>query len=150
MTKKLSWKPRRKDKIYCAPACGRGCTFAEYQRAQKDAKKLLAKMRGKGWKIRVHENLGWHYQVYYGGMNVYASGSGGRKYWVLFNTHDGIGAGDMRWSNSGHYSSDPNKAVAAVLRRAKKEAKKDLAAVESIEKMMLGKTPKPKPRKAKP
>lgn len=60
--KKLSWKAKRKGTIYCAPACGGGCTWAAYRRARHRAKRL-AKHMGKGWTIRVHENLGWHYNV---------------------------------------------------------------------------------------
>jgi len=60
--KKLSWKARRKGKIYCAPACGADCTWAAYKLAKRRAN-ALAKRMGKGWTIRVHENMGWHYNV---------------------------------------------------------------------------------------
>ncbi len=46
----------------CARWCGRGCTQAEYDAAVENAKKLAERL-GKGWKIRVHENLGWHWGV---------------------------------------------------------------------------------------
>lgn len=60
--KPLSWKVKRKGTLYCSPACGGGCTWAAYRRAKRRAK-TLAKHMGKGWKICVHENLGWHYNV---------------------------------------------------------------------------------------
>lgn len=60
--KQLSWKPRRRGNIYCAPACGNGCTLDEYRQARKNAKTLAASL-GPKWIPRVHENLGWHYSA---------------------------------------------------------------------------------------
>lgn len=60
--KKLSWKPKRRGNIYCAPACGRGCTYAEFVLAQTQGKRL-AKRLGRGWEARIWENLGWHYEA---------------------------------------------------------------------------------------
>ena len=60
----LSWKPRLQGPIYCAPACGGNCTKKAYDQAVKDAS-VLAKLMGKGWAPFVHENLGWHYSVYW-------------------------------------------------------------------------------------
>lgn len=48
--------------IYCAPFCGRGCTYAEYQFAVSMAD-LLAMSLGHGWKPRVHENMGWFWSA---------------------------------------------------------------------------------------
>ncbi len=58
----LSWKAKRRGKLYCAPACGRGCTWAEHKRAKKRGEKL-AKRLGEGWTYEVRENLGWHYEA---------------------------------------------------------------------------------------
>jgi len=58
----LSNKPVRKGATYCAPFCGRGCTWAEHQAAKKKAA-ALQKIMGHGWKPVVWENLGWHYKV---------------------------------------------------------------------------------------
>lgn len=60
--KPLSWKPVRRGKVYCAPACGRQCTWQQYQSAKREAAKL-AKRLGRAWKPYVWENLGWHWQV---------------------------------------------------------------------------------------
>jgi len=60
--KTLSWKARRSGPLYCAPACGGKCTWADYTRAKASAA-ALAKRLGRGWKPRVWENLGWHYEV---------------------------------------------------------------------------------------
>lgn len=53
-----SWKPRRRGNIYCSPACGRGCTAAEYVGAKEEAEAMASK--AKGFEPRVTENLGWH------------------------------------------------------------------------------------------
>jgi hypothetical protein len=57
--------PVLRGKIYCSPWCGGGCTKAAHDSCVTKAK-TLAKRMGKGWKIRVHENLGWHWGVFKG------------------------------------------------------------------------------------
>lgn len=66
---KNAWKPKRHGNFYCSPACGGECTWAAYQKAVKDSK-ALAKKLGKGWKPRVWENLGWHWEVTKGLLTV--------------------------------------------------------------------------------
>lgn len=61
--------PVLKGKTYCAPWCGRGCTKAEYNRALAGAT-ALARRLGAGWKPRVWENLGWHFEADKGVMSV--------------------------------------------------------------------------------
>lgn len=46
----------------CAKWCGRGCTVGMYLDA-KEKGAALAKKLGKGWKPRIFENLGWHYEA---------------------------------------------------------------------------------------
>ena len=60
--KALSWKPVRRGAHFCSPACGRGCTFHEYRKAQVLGG-ILARQLGSGWKADVWENLGWHYRA---------------------------------------------------------------------------------------
>ena len=62
MAKPLSWKAKRKGDIYCAPACGANCTWAAYQKAFERGRLCVAEL-GKGWTIRVAENMGWHTTV---------------------------------------------------------------------------------------
>ena len=61
-SKPLSWKPIRRGAIYCAPACGMGCTKAEHDQT-KQTGRMVAMMLGRGWTTEVHENLGWHWTV---------------------------------------------------------------------------------------
>ena len=42
------------------------------QEAEERGQALLKRMKGKGWKLRVHENIGWHYNVWNGPAAVYA------------------------------------------------------------------------------
>lgn len=64
---KGAWKAVRKvdsakGDIYCAPACGSGCTFAAFELATKRAAELATQL-GPEWEPVVHENMGWHYSV---------------------------------------------------------------------------------------
>ncbi len=69
----LNWKPVLRGKTYCSSACGGNCTKAAYDDCVKKAKALARRM-GKGWKIRVHENLGWFYAVIKGEPVSYSAG----------------------------------------------------------------------------
>ena len=65
MATKSNWKPVLRGRVYCSSACGGGCTKAAYDECVKKAK-ALAKRMGKGWKIRVNENLGWYWGIFKG------------------------------------------------------------------------------------
>ena len=79
MPKKLSWKPVRKGKIYCSPACGIDCTYVEYLNAVKGAKSLEKEL-GDGWTGTVWENMGWYFEAEHfeathsSGIRVYPNG----------------------------------------------------------------------------
>lgn len=78
----LNWKARRLGDKYCAPACGRGCTHAEYKKAKASASALVQKL-GPGWTAHVFENLGWHYKATRGQIEVHRSAGFG--YIAFFN-----------------------------------------------------------------
>lgn len=61
--------PVKRGPIYCAPWCGASCTWADFQEATKSAK-ALAKSLGSGWTPVVSENMGWHYKVTNGILEV--------------------------------------------------------------------------------
>lgn len=63
------WKPVRRGRIYCSPACGGDCTLAVFRAATAAAEKLAVKL-GEGWEPRVWENLGWHWEVLRGEIAV--------------------------------------------------------------------------------
>lgn len=78
--------------IYCSPACGFNCTRKAFDDATISAR-LLCETMGKGWKPRVWENCGWHYEVSNGNVHIHADirqmGNGVQKlagYSCFFNT----------------------------------------------------------------
>ena len=81
------WKPRsRLGGIYCSPACGGGCTRADYDRAVR-ASKALAERMGEGWEPQVWENLGWYCAVKKGIASIRPpSRNYDNKYTIYFNT----------------------------------------------------------------
>ena len=127
MTKK-SWKPVRRGGVYCSPACGRGCTKAEYDEANSKAKKLLARMSGKGWKILVHENLGWFYQVRTNHLQVqeYAG-----RFLCLVSPEAG---GLLPPSPVRKSFGDPNRAVDEEVKNVLKDIARMAKAAEAISK----------------
>lgn len=125
--KKLSWKPVRRGRIYCAPACGGRCTHADCLAAHREAKALVARMKSRGWKIRVWENIGWHWCIYHGEGHLSISPSyDGKKLHIMFSLCMPL-AGTPGLSVD-TYSTDPNKLV--VLQ--KRAAEKYLASVQKL------------------
>jgi len=114
-TKPLSWTPRRRGDIYCAPACGGGCTHAAFLKAHADAKRLCKRL-GPGWEADVYENLGWHYSVHKGQCHVYRNGPG--RYWASLETKHG---------QFHHHARTPKKAVDAIVKQCVEVAEAMLA-----------------------
>ena len=92
--------------------------------ADTAGRKLLKKMKGKGWELDVWENLGWHFavrKVVFGEWTiaVYQGGHYGGRYthnhWCMI----GKGGGDgLRAScGSSKYFRDPNDAVEAEINK---------------------------------
>jgi hypothetical protein len=121
----LSWKPKKKGDIYCAPACGRGCTLKEHERAQKRGKKLVKRL-GPGWELQVWENLGWHYCAVSecGRIKVHPY----RRRSDGFHAFLGHGVGG-RWTGDG---ATPKKAVAAVIAEARADVEGLMSLVEGL------------------
>lgn len=86
---KKGWTPRRRGPFYCSPRCGASCTYAAFMTATRKAA-ALCKRLGPGWEPRVWENMGWHYSVQKGVIeihtNFHKSYPGGVSYSVFFNT----------------------------------------------------------------
>jgi hypothetical protein len=109
----LSWKPVRRGNRFCAPACGRGCTVQEHRDAERQALKLAARLasvqtdvKGRRWKIRLFENLGWHWRITKGAVTVYKSG---RTYSACFNISGPWGG------NAVSFDDTPERAIKSVL-----------------------------------
>lgn len=115
----LSWLAVRKGPIYCAPACGRGCTWAEFQQATRKAKALAADL-GEGWEPEVHENLGWHFMAAHHSKKLTVYGSRGN--WRALACSRWVGLGKV-----------PAEAVAMAVQKAKEELDSIRELVESVE-----------------
>ncbi|MDD2892552.1 MAG: hypothetical protein PHF20_01365 [Halothiobacillaceae bacterium] len=63
------WVPVRDGNVFCAPACGAGCKYSDYQHAVNAAQAMI-NMLGHGWKPDIWENMGWHYRVFKGKVEV--------------------------------------------------------------------------------
>lgn len=100
----------------CAKWCGRGCTEEEYLEAKRDARALCKKL-GPGWRSRVWENMGWHFNAVKGNIHVIQSGD---EYSTLMGEN---GTGEMFWS-PGKWFKDPKKAVEHQLKLARQHVKK--------------------------
>jgi hypothetical protein len=122
----LSWEPVHKGEIYCSPACGHGCKKEEYRDALELAHALVRKL-GKGWKPRVWENIGWHYEARTldekMSVSPLVSVPG-------FHSFLGSGGPGGRWVGHG---GTPQEAVAEALAKAKAEAHEILEIIASYE-----------------
>lgn len=117
------WIPVLNGKIYCSPACGRGCTKVEYDRVVKKADKLVSLLKGSGWKVKIYENLGWHFQVVSGPIAVFGNQENDLYWCMIAQSSDLVGSGFPPWSCSpspgkANYHKDPNEAVKEALTHA--------------------------------
>ncbi len=74
-------------------------------------RKLRKALNGKGWKIEVWENLGWHYAAHNVNVSVHPSASG-----KTYHARVGVNGGGIVWNyatyGEQHFSSEnPNEAV---------------------------------------
>lgn len=87
------------------------------EQAEKWAKKTLAMMNGKGWKLRIWENLGWHYCVE-NKNGLCVSPSVGNEYFASLNEDC---CGDLGvWHFGTKIFKNPNDAVNEKLKDARK------------------------------
>jgi hypothetical protein len=80
---------------------------------------MQRRLKTGGWKIRVHENLGWHCELKRGGLTLWESSKTGRRstYSCLLGVPPGDMGGHGFWvDRKRHY--DPNKAVESQLQVA--------------------------------
>lgn len=108
--------------------------------AERAGNKLLKMMKGKGWKLRVWENIGWHYEAYNPPLSVYSSHvtrNGNQHYHCLMScdlkeAHFGAGI----WSTRGQTSKNPNVVVRKQIKKAREVVDQYMAAVEHAEEIM--------------
>lgn len=117
----LSWTPRRKGKIYCSPACGHGCSWAQHETAVAAASEL-AEQLGDGWEPRVWENMGWCYEARSPHLRVYPNITSHGYMALLCREPDGD---DGHWTAFGTTSHE-------ALRRVLAEARAESRAMRSL------------------
>ena len=115
--RELSWKALRRGPIYCAPACGFNCTWADYLKAV-EAASALCRSLGRGWMPVISENMGWHYHAAHeAGMSVWPSAPG--TFWATTN-------GTIRQFEG--YGKTPRAALKAALQKGR-QAVAELSAI---------------------
>lgn len=122
-----SWTPVRQGRRYCSPACGGGCTHAEYVRATHAAEAMVRRL-GTAWRPRVWENLGWHWQVHLemvrGGRVELRAGPGPREYRVM--------AGRVSWGRG----RTPAQALRAALDSMREVLAPDLESLTALRRVL--------------
>ena len=89
-------------------------------KAVADARNLKSMLKGRGWKIVVFENLGWHYHAVAGSMIISGHEYKGKiTYHCLMDERIPPVGGSMNWGDNKHFA-DPNEAVKATLAEAEK------------------------------
>lgn len=127
----LDWKPVRRGSIYCAPGCGRGCTWVEYRRAVKRAEEMVA-LLGPGWEPVVTENLGWFCHVRNGNLAVFWYTGG--TYFAALSDDGGVGT-PAYWHKSESFKN-PRDAVESQVLRARAFVQRAAAIVTEAEKVI--------------
>jgi hypothetical protein len=128
----LSNNPVRSGDKYCAPFCGRGCTWQEFERATKAAADLAAKC-GPGFEPEVWENLGWHACAVkkgkeYGCISVYHDVYQDNVLYYASVNDDRRPGG--KWFAKSH---SPKHAIKLVFRQMKEECDNTLMALKELE-----------------
>lgn len=115
----MNWKPVRRGPFYCSPACGGNCTHHAYMQAMDAATACLRRMKSKGWKIRMNENVGWYWSITKIVKGACLSVRGGqipygekpdRGFHAMLSGRGCEGACDSNWFDRMTFS-DPNDAV---------------------------------------
>jgi hypothetical protein len=121
----LSWNPVRQGETYCSPACGRGCTLTEFTEAHLRGNALREQL-GQRWVVRVRENLGWHASVESHDGRVKVHPTTGTPGYMAFLGQNGPGGEFVADGDS------PLQAVAGVVAKARREAKRLAALVDGL------------------
>lgn len=85
--------------------------------AEREARNLVAKLRGRGWRSQVWENMGWHYKAVSGPVQVYPSWDG-ERFWCMVNSEPNKSTGGAGfWTpQTTRNFKDPNRAVKDAMR----------------------------------
>lgn len=80
--------------------------------AERNARNLVARMKGEGWKPVVFENMGWHWRAVSGPVQVYPSGMGD-TFWCMIGSEpkQSVGGAAFWTPQRTRCFKDPNRAV---------------------------------------
>ena len=120
----LSWMPYHRGAIYCAPACGGGCTKVAHETAVRLAA-ALARRLGDMWRPVITENLGWFASAVSlcGRVKVHVNAHPGHR--VIYTAFLGESGPGGRWTATSHRPE-------AALRTVYAEARATLARLGAI------------------
>lgn len=123
---------------HCAMWWGTPRESEEKAKAIAAGRALLKRMLGRGWKLRVWQNLGWHHSAERGPLTVYPlHGRAGRHagyHAMLSDDPKGTHSGAMAWTPRGtRQHRDPNKAAAEAVKLARAYLKQATRAVDLAE-----------------
>lgn len=119
---------------HCAMWWGTPRESQEKAKAIEAGRALLKRMRGRGWKLRVWQNLGWHHSVERGPLTVYPLTGRAGYHALLSDNPEGTHSGAMAWTPRGtRQHRDPNKAAAAAVKLARAYLKQATRAVDLAE-----------------
>lgn len=85
------------------------------EEATRWGRRQLKRFKGKGWGLRVWNNMGWHVAFQNKGLNVHTSrpAFGRTTFYALLSDEAGGSGGLAAWSPGSRYFHDPNKAAQA-------------------------------------
>jgi len=104
--------------------------------AIEKANALKSKMTGKGWKIRVWQNLGWHYSIYSGNVAIHpACAFKTKKYFAcVSNLTDDPPVSALALWHEVKLFENPNDAAEHAVKKAREAVAELNRAVEFAEK----------------
>lgn len=103
--------------------------------ALRRARQVKAQLKTKGWKIKVWNNLGWHWSLdHLDGHLTLHECLHSKTFSTLFSTGDYAHTGSYNWLVRGSFK-DPNKAIEVQLHAAREYVKRTAAWVDNLKKV---------------
>lgn len=111
------------------------------EQAARLGKALLKRMKGKGWRLSVWENLGWWYCVRNAPLVVHPVDvlKGPEKFFCMVSGDVRVAGGGLSVWTDNFYSVDPNKAVRHAVKLARVYTDGLIRCVEKAEAIVKGK-----------
>lgn len=133
----LSWVPRRRGEVFCAPACGGGCKWQQYHDLCVKGRKAVKSMEyPRDWRFDVSENLGWSLRLVHvpsgGRLTIHHSTVTPEEWWAMYS-HDSAGCGDVEFSRQmDRCHATPQEAASGMLEAVEKYIEEIIKAAKAI------------------